>query len=187
MGGREFFETNKGNPQKCKLLQNESAETLAAWENEAVSPESPGIVDDDEMLYQQIVDPTHINPVEQALMPTAFQDSANKGMSVNRIVHSSLAQLIERGSARATKFNSENPDRPPRTLWGFAKFKARRIREIFDESTQQRAFYVYDTANKDDPSHADICQGVRDVKQVRRSVRFSLYDLALEPGALEKL
>lgn len=187
MGGREFFDANKGNPQKCKLLQQESADTLAAWEQEEVSEYSPGIVDDEELLYQQIVDPTHINPTEQALKPTAFQDSANKGMSVNRIAHSSLAQLIERGSARATKFNAENPDRPPKTLWGFAKFKAKRVREILDGSTQQRAFYVYDTANKDDPSHADICQGVKEAKQVRRSVRFSLYDLALEPGTLEKL
>lgn len=194
MGCREFFDTNRGNPQKCKLLQELTPDVLQQWEQESASEFSPGIVLDEELLYQQIVDPTHIAPSGEGLKPVAFQDSSNKGLSVNRVNHSTVQTLIQRGVDRAEKFNRENPERPTRTLWGFAKFQAERVRQIIAEHVGNRAFYVYDTGNPDDPSHADICQCVKDVKlaakeakQAIRGIRFSLYDMALEEGALQRV
>lgn len=194
MGCREFFDANRGNPQKCKLLQEIAPGVLLQWEQESASEFSPGIVLDEEILYQQIVDPTHIAPSGEGLKPVAFQDSSNKGLSVNRVIHSTVQILIQRGIERAEKFNLENPMRPAKTLWGFAKFKTERVRQIIAEYVGQRAFYVYDTGNPDDPSHADICQCVKDVKQAAketkqavRGIRFSLYDMALEEGALQRV
>lgn len=174
---KEFFDANNGNVQKCKLLQEMPQDILIAWESQSASEYSPRILDDDEFLYQQIVDPTHLDPNGRALKPTAFQDSANKGLSTNRLEYSSLAEIVERGVRRATDFNTANPDRPPRTLWGFAPFNVGAVRKILSPSTGTRGFFVYDTALVDDVSHADICQGAKDQK-FERSVRFSLYDMA---------
>jgi hypothetical protein len=189
MGCRKFFEENAGNNDKCKELQDKDAALLAEWETEVASEFSPGVVGDEEMLYQQIVDPTHVKPNSRELKPTAFQDSANKGMSVNRIIHTDKDALLQRGRARAAKFNEDNPERPNRSLIGLAKFQAGRVRAILDSASNKRAFYVYDTSKPDDESHADICQGVKDSKKTaksdNRSVRYFLYEMALEEGAVD--
>ena len=189
MGCRKFFEENAGNNDKCKELQDKDAALLAKWETEVASEFSPGVVGDEEILYQQIVDPTHVKPNSRELKPTAFQDSANKGMSVNRINHTNMEALLQRGHDRARKFNEDNPDRPEKSLVGLAKFQAGQVRAILDTVSNKRAFYVYDTSKSDDISHADICQGVKDGKKTaksdNRSVRYFLYDMALQDGAVD--
>ena len=178
MGCRNFFDLNSGNLTKCKELQKESGTTLVDWETQSASEFSPGAVGDDEFLYQQIVDPNHIDPTERKLKPTAFQDSANKGMSTNRESHISWEALVDRGRLRAAEYNRANPERPPRALWGFARFQTAAIRRIVAGEGVVRHYFVYDTANEDDPSHADVCQGVAGNKLVERSIRAALFDLA---------
>jgi hypothetical protein len=177
MGCKEFFSENQANPQKCKELQKRDKATLNNWETESASDFSPGVVENDEVLYQQIVDPTHLDPHRAALKPTAFQDSANKGLSTHRVAFSSWDDLVAVGKRRAEQFNADNPERPPRSLWGFASFRTSDVRGILAPS-QERAYFVYDTANENDRSHADICQGVAGDKHTERSIRASLYDLA---------
>jgi hypothetical protein len=178
MGCRIFFEANEGNAQKCKELQKVDVSRLIEWESQLASGFSPGVVEDDEILYQQIVDPTHLDPDGRKLKPTAFQDSANKGMSTNRANHISWNDLVARGKQRAGDYNTANPDRPPRSLWGFARFRAEDVRRIVAEPEGQRYYFVYDTANEGDPSHADVCQGVAGDKLVERSIRATLFELA---------
>lgn len=180
MGCRSFFDENIGNATKCKLLQEISQDELNSWEVESASAFSPGVVENSEILYQQIVDPTHFDPVRQTLKPTAFQDSANKGLSVNRLKHSTFASLVQRGMSRAEEYNGRNPEKGIRSLWGFACFDAQEIRQIYTKSDNDvdfRGLFIFDTALADDISHADICQGVKGDKQ-GRSIRSKLYDLA---------
>lgn len=178
MGCRAFFDKHAGDSQKCKHLQNEDVETLEQWESDSASELSPGIVQDHEFLYQQIVDPSHIDPNGMKLKPTAFQDSANKGMSTHRATYIEWDELVIRGRLRAEQHNESFPERPARNLWGFARFKAADVRRITAIAKAGRHYFVYDTANADDRSHADICQGVASDKGVERSIRASLFDLA---------
>jgi hypothetical protein len=178
MGCRVFFENHAGNVQKCKELQNLDLETLIDWEQQSASLLSPGVVTDDELLYQQIVDPTHLDPNGRKLKPTAFQDSANKGLSTHRAAHILWTDLVTRAQQRAAEYNHANPDRPQRTLWGFAPFRVEDVRKIVAAPSPTRHYFVYDTANEDDPSHADICQGVSSDRGTERSIRASLFDLA---------
>lgn len=159
-------------------MQNLGEIRLIDWESQSASEFSPGIVQDNEILYQQIVDPTHIDPNGRKLKPTAFQDSANKGMSTNRGAHILWEDLIKSGHQRASNFNKANPDRPQRALWGFAPFRAEDVRRIVAVPEGGRHYFIYDTANVDDPSHADICQGVASDRSIERSIRASLFDLA---------
>jgi len=181
MSCRVFFDTNSGNKDKCKLLMRLDVDELARWEREVCSAYSPGAVADDEVVYQQIVDPTHIAPDGAGLKPTAFDACSSIGLSTNRLRHSSWRLLVERGVHRADAFNAANPVRPPRSLWGFAPYPVGAVRRIISNSTGTRGFFVYDTALADDASHADICQGAQDQRS-ERSVRFALYDLV--KGAL---
>lgn len=178
MGCKDFFEANEGNLQKCKNLQDLDEATLARWEAESASDLSPGVVNDEEVLFQQIVDPTHLDPQRIALKPTAFQDSANKGLSTHRVAFTNWDDLVAVGQRRAEQYNVANPDRPPRSLWGFASFRTKDVRRITTPQDGRRAYFVYDTGNENDRSHADVCQGVAGDKHTERSIRASLYDLA---------
>lgn len=181
MGCRSFFDENRGNQEKCKLLPDKSQEELIAWEGEMASEFSPGPVLGTEVLYHQIVDPTHIDPEKQVLLPTAFQAASSIGLSVNRSGYTDWDELVSRGVARAEAYNMQNPESPQRSLWGFASFVAGKVREIVGSidgnPSAERGYFVFDTANHDDISHADICQGVKTTKAFR-STRSKLYDLA---------
>jgi hypothetical protein len=142
MSCRVFFDANAANKDKCKLLMQLDADVLAGWEIEVCSAYSPGAVTDDEVLYQQIVDPTHIAPDGAGLKPTAFDATSGIGLSTNRLLHSSWPVLIERGVQRAGTFNAANPARPPRSLWGFAPYPVGAVRRIISNSTGTRGFFV---------------------------------------------
>jgi len=176
MGCKDFFTEHGGNKKKCKLLQEMTSAELAKWESESATDLSPGIVHNEEHLYQQIVDPTHINPDGTGLIPTAFDDCTSHGLSIHRVAHTSIDGIVDMGHARAKKFNIENPDRPPRRLWGVAPYVAGEVRNILSSVTNDRAFFIFDTSTEYDKSHAEICQGVKEAKS-QRSVRFKLYDM----------
>lgn len=174
-----FFDQNAENKQKCKLLHDKSQEELISFESQVASRYSPGVVDDDETVYQQIVDPTHIDPTGTGLRPTAFDVANSHGLSTNRLKFSNWSLLMAKGEERASQHNVANPGSPPRALWGFARFHVKKVREIISKSSSTRAFFVFDTAYQHDISHADICQCVLEPKtRSFRSARFDLYDLA---------
>jgi len=177
---RAFFDSEKDNDKKCKLLQELESPVLAQWETETASEHSPGIVKDDEVIYQQVVDPTHISPTGDGLLPKAFDVCSSHGLSTNRFAYSTLAELTQKGEARAHEYNRNSPDKPQRKLWGFVPFSVRDIRKIVCKETGARGLFVFDTADADDITHAEICQGGIESKSKiqARNVRYSLYELA---------
>lgn len=177
MGCREFFDANTDNKQKCKLLHDQSEADLISWESESASALSPGVVLDQEVVYQQIVDPTHLSKDGKALVPMSFDVCNSHGLSTHRLAHCSKEKMIALGQERADSYNALYTTAPQKTLWGFAPFLVSDVRKIISEWTGTRGFFVFDTATAGDESHAEICQGARDKKRAR-SVRMSLYDMA---------
>lgn len=176
MSCRDFFNANQEG-KKCKLLQEMTEAKLIQWESEVASDHSPGPVQDSEVLYHQILNPTNLNENKNGLNPVSFDTATGVGMSTNRIAHATMARLIELGEARAQAYNEKFPDSPlPRSLWGFVPIPVATVRAVISKLTNTRGLFVYDTANPDDPSHADICQGTKDQRNIR-SARLDLYDL----------
>lgn len=175
MGCRDFFDENGENAQKCKLLHGFTADELANWELETASALSPGIVADDEILYQQIVDPTHLTPDGKGLNPKVFDVCNSHGLSTHRASHISTKEIIEIGLDRAETYNAQHPVGLRKTLWGVMPFSTANVRKILGENTGTRAFFIFDTAVETDRSHAEICQGATQEKQTQRSVRTQLY------------
>ena len=132
---------------KCTRYREEFPECQC--EEESVSSHSPGLVGDDEVLVRTLF-------TEQAVgrdgrpKPLYFRSDASKGgFSVDRMCHTDVDGLI---------FNKK---RDPRYK-GYLRFVAavsnvvRRLRH----EDGRRLFCVYDSATKENGSHADICQNV---------------------------
>lgn len=170
----EFFE-NPDRANKSELLLHMHEHQLIQWEQQNASSISPGTVEDDETLYHQILDPTNLDDAGTGLSPGSFWAIAKLGMSTNRIKHSTLEDLVQRGQRRAQEHNDRYPNNPrPRKFWGFVSIPVSQVRNVRHEAT--RALYVFDTATKNNLSHADIFQGAVDNKQTRK-IAMQLYEL----------
>jgi hypothetical protein len=169
---KEFFENNRDNREKCKLLQS-MPEVALAWEAFcSASDLSSGRVGDNEMLYRQIYQPIHFDTETRKLKPTAFDDVANKGLSVNRALLESRQAVEKKARAKAERDRLRRPDR---FFYGLASIVCKDMRCILSSTTQKQAFCIFDTALQDDLSHADVCQIISG-KQEARSVRSKLYE-----------
>jgi len=174
----------------CKIVSNQYNRCKklgiqfphCACEQHSVSSYSPGEVQDDEYLVRLIFSPTHFNEQTGKLKPFAFFDCKDKGLSVNRMQYTSVEELKQ-----TAVFISHG-----RQIVGVVVAKCADIRAIVDEENE-RAFCVYDTATKNNQSHADICQTVADAcletgkgkkqgSKLRRKLMkvFSEYPLTLE-------
>ena len=175
----DFFSKNYGNTQICKLIQNIRIDELIAWELEIATKLSPGPVNNKEFLYRQIISPIHYDKETNTLTPTAFNDVSDKGLSVNRLTHTTEEKIRQMANNRVEDYNKLNPDKPTRSFSGAVSFLCEDIRNITvpADPTPLRGCLVFDTAYENDLSHADICQAVKD-KAHARSVRASIRDLA---------
>lgn len=170
MTGREFFDKSGGALNCCELMQANPT-MCEAWEKSSVSVYSPGPVKDEETLYRQILNPVHVEAGAAELKPTAFNDVSDKGLSVNRDCEGKNKEaLVQAGIERA---KATSIAEKVRTFVALARFCCHRVRAITDDAGQ-RGFLVLDTAIKEDPSHADICQ-IAPGKQARRSLRGKLF------------
>jgi hypothetical protein len=146
----------------CKKIANQHNRCKAlclqfphcTCEQHSVSPHSPGVVQDEECLVRLIFSPTHFNEQTGKLKPFAFFDCKDKGLSVNRMQYTSVEELKQMAA-----FISHG-----RKIIGVVVAKCADIRAVLDE--HERAFCVYDTATKNNQSHADICQAVADSCQL---------------------
>lgn len=182
MGGcADFFTEHETDKDRCKALQSIKAETLLAWEQECASEHSPGPVYNSEILYRQMLNPTHYDPVNKILKVTAFSDTSDKGGSVNRANHVTKVEVLAAAQRRVAQINERKTPGSEVELWQLIELNCSDVRAILTPSNSEvpnsRAFGVYDTALEHDRSHADICQIVSG-KETGRSVRSKLLDLA---------
>lgn len=177
MSCREFFKNNAENKERCKALQAIPLHSQLAWEKETASEFSPGLLTHDELLCRHVVNPQHFDPVNRAIKPTFFDDASDKGASVNRLGHTTVEAIQQGAQTRVNKTNENPPQTGPRELIGYTTVTTAEVRQISAGEPLRQGLSVYDTANFDDISHADICQLVGG-KQEGKSVRAQLYQLA---------
>ena len=168
----EFFEKHADCDEKVKELQK-LPEALA-WEKISASPHSPGIVNPGEVLGRQVTHPTFYDENKQKIKPSWFDDATSRGMSTDRLAYTTTRDIADRAIARAAKWNTDNPTKPPRTFHSIGKLAVDDVRSLTFESTQ--AFAIYDTALKTNVAHADICLVA--ASKEARSLRVSLYEMA---------
>lgn len=174
----EFFDTHTHDVQKCVSLQKHSIETLISWEAQSASKFSPSVVGDDEILARQIMSPLHFDVETNKFTAAAFSDVKDKGGSVNRLAHTSEADVNEALAARVEKKNEYSANRTE--AWGVLHLNCGDIRSLvttMDSDVPLRGFGVYDTALENDVSHADICQMLPEGGRAR-SLRKELLNLA---------
>lgn len=179
----EFFSQPLSSKDKLELLRAMPEEKCLAWEFEVASAYSPRPVSDEEILIRQIISPIHYDPDTNTLKSAAFTDASTHGLSVNRSGLTTAQEIYLAGEKRVQHHNDENDgnSKKVRIFLGVVQFRCGEIRKINafsdEDSPPVRAFAVYDTAKKDDVSHADVCTLLS--KEVhKRSVRLSLCDLA---------
>ncbi|MGC5830111.1 hypothetical protein LDP08_06025 [Ralstonia pseudosolanacearum] len=171
---RDFFEKHAHNKDKVKELQK-VADPIA-WEQESASQFSPGIVQNHETVARQVVHPTFFNDETQKIKPSWFDDITSRGFSTDRLHHTTIEDAAKRALDRVEEWNKKNPEKTPRSLHSFGSLPVERIRSV--ECEGQRAFGVYDTGEKDNPAHADVCQVIPYKQSIEaRDIRFQLYDM----------
>lgn len=181
---QQFFELQTENIERCKALQEIPELTQLAWESQTAAKDSPGVVRNEELICRYSISPFHVDP-SGALLPTAFSDASRLGLSVNRLQYTNIQHVYGLALNRVNVWNVQNPAQPERVLVGYVTFQAFEVRDILSEGTpHRRGFGIYDTATAADeskqldaePSHADVCQLVKDKKSAK-SVRAQLYHL----------
>ena len=175
----EFFGENSGKRDIYSSLQELDNAKLFQWENETASLQSPGPVQNEEILIRQIISPHHFDAETKKLKTSAFTDSETFGLSVNRLSHTTVELIHDVALERIEKANINAKN--PKAFWGTVNFFCAEVRAIFYRSEEGvaplRGFVIYDTADPEDPSHADIFTAVPDKAKVR-SVRLSLQEIA---------
>lgn len=136
---------------RCKFAQQNDPQCNC--ETVSVSQYSPGVVEDNEILIRQIYS-THIDEETGRVNTVAFTDAQDKGMSVNRKTYSSIEELNKKVQY---KLMSDEKRGKGKGFEGVIYATCHDIRAI-KTNDGLKAFCVYDTGNKNDISHADICQ-----------------------------
>ena len=177
------------NPCQAFFVQHAQTDAKAAelvktgkaleLEHLSASEHSPGPVEDAEFVLRLVVNPIHVNPADGSLKPSLMSDVKSRGGSVQRLAHVSREAVIETGRAHAEEKNASASDHAQaRSVYGTVKLPVQRIREVI-VTNNGRAFGVFDTAKKTDPSHADVFLIVPE-GQGARSARIQLMILANE-------
>lgn len=168
----EFFEANKANMKKVKALVDTG--NGDSWAGLSASLHSPGVVEADEELVRQLVNPVHWDDELDQPKPSFFDDVLNKGMSVNRLRHTTEEKVEEVARIRAAAYTIANPDKQARSFLGLLRFQAAEVIEVM-RSVAGGSGAVFDTALEDAESHADVCQ-TRGDKEVGRNIRSALFE-----------
>lgn len=151
-------------------------------ENEQQSEHSPGVIEDEERLVKVIHSPEHYDQEKGTIKPGAFSaedlHNLNRGLSLDRILHSSRESLQERAETLTGK-------KKERLLEGFATTIAEKIRQI-THSDGERALCVIDDGLKENPAHSICIRAGDQTKSKMRGIRGKLMDV-FDLGSLDDL
>jgi len=129
---------------------NEAAPDCAC-EKYRMSAHSPGVVENSELLARFVFSPLHFHKKNGKLMPNVFSHVHNKGCSIQRdsiAKHNEIVGFIKNLLLSQEEF-----------AWkGLLLAECKTIRGIFTNNSTKRAVCVYDTAERENPAHAEICQ-----------------------------
>ena len=115
-----------------------------------MSPYSPSTVDDSEIVSRFVFSPIHLNKKGE-LKPSLFTHVETSGCSVQRESLASPKEILD----FVSQFLSGDSERK----WhGVAQAKSGDIRKIIITNTNKRDLCIYDTAEINNPAHAEICK-----------------------------
>jgi hypothetical protein len=106
---KKFFTDEQLSANKCTAF-SENYEEALALEAQSVAIGSPGVVLNSKQL-PQIFSPIHYDEDKNEIVAAAFSDVKDKGLSVNRLQHSSESIIHEAGIAKAERDRERRPDR----------------------------------------------------------------------------
>jgi hypothetical protein len=157
-----------------------------------VGPDSPGPVDDAEVLARFVACPAHVAKVNGTygeIDESLFADATSIGCSVSRLLDPAgeiTPDLHARGMALAAEIRTGANGRPPqpdRHYLGAVRLVAREVRALHVDEVSRR-IRVYDTSRgADDALHGDIVMNGNALnKALRKQLRVQLYMLAVRSG-----
>ena len=121
-----------------------------ACEKYRMGVDSPGVIGDSEMLARFVFSPYQVDK-NGRLKSSAFSHVHDKGCSIQRDT------MIENDEVLAfvKRFLESREDH----AWkGLLLAECSTVRKILINNSSRRAVCVYDTAEKDNPAHGEICQ-----------------------------
>lgn len=115
-----------------------------------MSAHSPDVVDDSEKLARFVFSPYQVDK-KGKLKPSAFSHVYDKGCSIQR-------ETIAENDEILLFINQFLEKREDHVWKGLLVAESSAVRKILIKNTSRRAACVYDTAEKENPSHGEICQ-----------------------------
>jgi hypothetical protein len=113
---------------------------------------SPSTVDNSELVSRFVFSPIHLNKKGE-LKPSLFTHIETSGCSVQRESLATFNEILD----FVSKFLSVDSERK----WhGVAQARASDIRNININNTNKRNLCIYDTAEINNPAHAEICKTI---------------------------
>lgn len=116
-----------------------------------MSEHSPGPVIASEMVARFVFAPIHIHKKSGEVLPSVFSHAFNKGCSIQRETKAADDEIIN--------FVKDFLAGDSKRSWnGVLIANCGDLRNIKIDSNKERAFCVYDTAEKNNPAHAEFGQ-----------------------------
>lgn len=145
-----------------------------ACELEPFASCSPGLIEHEETIVRIVCEPMHIRENKIELKPSFFSHAFTKGVSVQRLEHSTCQQFVE----CAKNLVSGKEDR----AWlGYVAADAKSIRALSLNDGAQ-AFSVLDAGLEENPAHAEIHASRKLAEADLIEQRKRLSDLFLKSG-----
>ena len=142
----------------CKCIHYREEYPGCECEKYSVSDHSPDLVQNDEFLIRTVYSPIQINQETGQVDPAFFRnDALKRGLSINRKLHISEADLRKQIECKIARDRNEGKKRDE--FYRVVVARCGDIRRLVSEDGE-RLFCVYDTAYEEDISHADICQAL---------------------------
>lgn len=163
----EFFEANRGNGDKVKELIELGDGNDWFANGLSASPHSPGPISSQEEIVRQVHSPLHWDSEKAEVKLGFYDDLTGAGLSVNRLNHARASTLSDDSERRAQ-------DRG-RSALGFICADVAYVCSLL-MSEGQPSGAVFDTANDNDISHADVCATRGKTRLETRGLRYQLFE-----------
>lgn len=165
----------------CKCIHYREVYPDCECEKYSVSDHSPGLVENCELLIRTVYSPIQINQATGQVDPAFFRnDALKRGLSINRKLHVSQADLRKRIECKIARDRNAGKERDE--FYRVVTARCGDVRRLVSEDGE-RLFCVYDTASEEDVSHADICQslepppGTPDRRMLSKKISSRLFDV----------
>lgn len=131
-----------------------------------ISPHSPGSIEADEILTRFANFPFQITKTGK-IKTGMFSHTANRGCSIQRETKATNNELV----ASLEQFLSGRDDA---TWKGILQARTSDVRSIVLSDAKERAVCVYDTADENNPAHAEMCNSYVLTDEDNIELRFEL-------------